>query len=53
LKRNKSTGTNKKMADLLQAGDEILRSEIQKHINYIWNEEELSDEWKESITLPI
>jgi hypothetical protein len=26
---------------------------IHKLINFIWNEEELSDEWKESVILPV
>jgi hypothetical protein len=28
-------------------------SVIQKHINTIWNEEELPDQWKESIIVPV
>ena len=31
----------------------VLRSEIHKLINSIWNKEELPEEWKESITAPI
>jgi hypothetical protein len=31
----------------------MLLSEIHKLINSIWNKEELSDQWKESITVPI
>jgi hypothetical protein len=38
---------------MIQAGDEILRSEIHKLINSIWSTEELPDQWKESITVPI
>jgi hypothetical protein len=33
--------------------DAVLRSEIRKRINSIWNKEELPGEWKESITAPI
>jgi hypothetical protein len=38
---------------VIQAGGEILWSEIQKLINYIWNKEELPDQWKESIIATI
>jgi hypothetical protein len=33
----------------MEAGGEILLSEIQKLIIFIWNKEELSYQWKESI----
>jgi hypothetical protein len=39
--------------ELIQAGGEILRSQIHKLINYTWNKEELPDQWKESIIVPI
>jgi hypothetical protein len=35
-------------AELIQAGGEILRSEIHKFISSIWNKEELPDQWKDS-----
>jgi len=38
---------------LIKAGDRTIRSEIDKLINSIWNKEELSEEWKESIIVPI
>jgi hypothetical protein len=38
---------------LIQAGDETLQSEIHKIINFIWSEEELAEQWKESIIVPI
>jgi hypothetical protein len=47
LKRYKVSGTDQIPAELIQAGDETLRSEIQKLINSIWNKEELPDLWKE------
>jgi hypothetical protein len=34
---------------LIPAGGEILRSKIHELINYLWNKEELPDQWKESI----
>jgi hypothetical protein len=40
-------------AELIQAGGETLRSEIHKHINFIWNKEELSDKWEEYIIIPV
>jgi hypothetical protein len=48
LKMYKSPGS-----DQIQAGGELLRSETCKHINSIWNKEELPDKWNESITVPI
>jgi hypothetical protein len=38
---------------LIQAGGEILHSEIHELINSIWNTEKLPDQWKESIIIPI
>jgi hypothetical protein len=37
LKRYKSPGSNQILAELIQAGGEILRSKIHKLINSIWN----------------
>jgi hypothetical protein len=39
--------------ELIRAGGEILLSTIHKLINSVWNEEELPDQWKESIIVPI
>jgi hypothetical protein len=41
------------LAELIQAGGETLVFVIQKLVNSIWNKEELPDEWKESIIIPI
>jgi len=38
---------------LIKAGGRTIRCEIHKLIISIWNKEELPDEWKESIILPI
>jgi hypothetical protein len=38
---------------LIQAGGEILLSTIHKLINSVWNKEELTDQWKESIIILI
>jgi hypothetical protein len=38
---------------VIQAGGENIRSEIHKLVNSIWNKEELPDQWKESIVVPV
>jgi hypothetical protein len=53
LKKYKSSGVDQIPAELIQAGSEILRSEIHKLINSIWSEEELPDQWKKYIVAPI
>jgi hypothetical protein len=53
LKKNKSSGSDKILAELIQAEGEILLSAIHKLINSVWNKEELPDQWKESIILQI
>jgi hypothetical protein len=53
LKKYKSPGSDRILAEVIQAGGQILLSTIHKLINSVWNKEELSDQWKESITVPI
>jgi hypothetical protein len=53
LKWYKSPSTDQIPADLIKAGGEILRSEIHTLIRSIWNKEELPQQWKESIIIPI
>jgi hypothetical protein len=53
LKKYKSPGSHQFPAEPIQAGSEILLSAIHKLINSVWNKEELSDQWKESIIVPI
>jgi hypothetical protein len=53
LKKYKSPGSDQIPAELIQAGGEMLLSAVHKLINYIWNKEELPDQWKESIIVPI
>jgi hypothetical protein len=53
LKKYKSPGSDQIPAELIQAGAEMLLSAIHKLINSIWNKEELSDQWNESIIVPI
>jgi hypothetical protein len=49
LKSYKSPGSVQIPAELIQAGSEILRSEIHKQIHSIWNKQELPVQWHESI----
>jgi hypothetical protein len=53
LKRYKSPGVDQIPAELIQAGGNTLRSEIHKLINCIWNKEELPEQWRECIIVPI
>jgi hypothetical protein len=53
LKKYKSPGSDQIPSELIQAGGETLLSEIHKLINSVWNKEELPDQWKESIIVPI
>jgi hypothetical protein len=53
LKRHKSPGIDQIPAELIKAGGRTIGYEIHKLIISIWNEEELSEEWKESIIVPI
>jgi hypothetical protein len=53
LKRYNSPVVVKILAELIQARGETLRSENHELINSIWTKEELSEQWKESIILPI
>jgi len=53
LKRYKSPGTDQIPAALIQAGGNTLCSNNHKFISSIWNKEELPQQWKESIIVPI
>jgi hypothetical protein len=53
LKTYKSPGTDLILAELFKAGGEMLYSEIHRLICSIWNKEELPQQWKESIIVPI
>jgi hypothetical protein len=53
LKSYKSPGTDQIPAALIRAGDETLFSKIHKLIFSVLNKEELSQQWKESIIVPI
>jgi hypothetical protein len=49
LTKYKSPSSDQIPGELIQAGAEMLLSEIHKLIYSVWNEEELPDQWKESI----
>jgi hypothetical protein len=53
LKSYKFPGTDQIPAELIKAGGEILHSEIHRPICSMWNKEELPQQWKESIIIPI
>jgi len=53
LQGHQSPGTDQIPAELIKAGGRTIRSEIHKLITSIWNKEELPEEWKESIIVPI
>jgi hypothetical protein len=53
LKKYKSPGSDQISAELYQAGGETLMSVIHKLITSIWNKEEMPDQWKESIIVPV
>jgi hypothetical protein len=53
LKRYKSPGSDQILAKLIQTGGEILHSKIHELIISIWNMENLPNQWKESIIVPI
>jgi hypothetical protein len=53
LKSYKLPGTDQIPAEFIKAGGETLQFEIHRLICSIWNKEELPQQWKESIIVPI
>jgi hypothetical protein len=53
LKKYESPGSDQVSAEMIQAGGEILLFAIHKLVNSVWNKEELPDQWKKSITVPV
>jgi hypothetical protein len=51
LKGHKSPDDDQIRAELIKAGDRTIHSETPKHINSIWNKEELPEERKESVNV--
>jgi hypothetical protein len=52
LKRCKSPGIDQILSELIKAGGETC-SEINRLICSMWNKEDLPQQWKESIIVPI
>jgi hypothetical protein len=53
LKRHKSPGIDQIPAEVMKArGGGTTHCEIHNFINFVWNKEELPEEWKESIDVP-
>jgi hypothetical protein len=53
LKSHKSPGIDQILAELFKAGGRTIFLEVHKLITSIWKKEELPEEWKESIIVPI
>jgi hypothetical protein len=53
FKRYKSSVSDQILAELIQAGGEIVHSKTHKPINSICNKEKLPDQLKESIIVPV
>jgi hypothetical protein len=53
LKRHKSPDIDQVPSELIKAGGRTIHSEIHKLINSIRNEEELPEQWKELIIVPV
>jgi hypothetical protein len=53
LKSRKSPGIDQIPAELIKAVGRTIRRAIHKLIISIWNKEELPEEWKESIIVPM
>jgi hypothetical protein len=53
LKSYKSPGTDQIPAELIKAEGETLCSKIHRLISSIWNKEELPQQWKETVIVPI
>jgi hypothetical protein len=53
LKRYKSTGIDQIPAELIKAGGNKICFEIYKLINSVWKKDEMPEQWKESIIVPV
>ena len=53
IKSQKSPCTDQILAELIKAGIKIIRSEIRKIINCVWNKDKLPEELKDSVIVPI
>jgi len=53
LKSRKSSGIDQILAELIKAGGGTICYDFHKLIVSVWNKEELPEEWKESVIVPI
>jgi hypothetical protein len=53
LKKYKSPSSDQILTALIQTGGEMLLSAIHKLFNFIWNKQDLPDQLKQSIIVPI
>jgi hypothetical protein len=53
VSKSKSPGSDQIPRETIQAGGETLQSEVLEVNNSVWNEEELPDELKEAIIVPV
>ena len=53
LKRYKSPDIHEIPAEMIKAGRRTIISEIHKLMNSVWNMEELTEQWKEFVIVPI
>jgi hypothetical protein len=53
LKRHNSPGIDQIPSELIKVGGRTIRSEVHKRIYSIWNREELPEDWKESVIVPV
>jgi hypothetical protein len=53
IKSHKAPGIDRSPEELIKAGCRTIHSEMHKLIISIWNKEELPEEWKVSINLPV
>ena len=53
LRRHKSTYIYQIPAEMIEAVGRTIRPEVHEITNSIWNKEEMPEEWKESINLPV
>jgi len=53
LKSHTSSGIDKILTELIVAEGRTIRHEIHKIVISLWNKEELPEEWKESILVPL
>jgi hypothetical protein len=49
----KSPGINQVSAELIKTGRRTIRFKNRKLPNSVWNNEELPEQWKESIIVPV